>query len=88
MSRWTWTALALPFVACGVGLLLAIVIPAPRGAEHHCPGGVPRSACFYSPNQVGWDVAWSVGGFVIGLIGGISYWAARRARANGKAPPW
>ena len=86
MSRWVWSSIAIPFLSGGIGLLFANMISAQRGAEHSCPAGAPRSACFYAPDQTSWDVAWTVSGLVVGIILGASYWASHRARAKGKLP--
>jgi hypothetical protein len=65
--RWG-VSLLIPLVGALVGLGFASVVPAPPGAGHSCPAGVPRSACSYPPDQARWLLVWALAGFVVGLI--------------------
>jgi hypothetical protein len=63
-----WLLLAIGLAGGFLGLLIANLVDAPLGAGHHCPGGSRRIDCRYPPNQFRWDVTWTIGGAVVGLL--------------------
>jgi hypothetical protein len=63
-----WLLLATGLAGGLLGLLIANLIDAPLGAPHHCPHASGPNDCRYPPNQFRWDVRWTIGGVVVGLL--------------------
>jgi hypothetical protein len=60
--------LATGLAGGSIGLLIANLVDAPLGAGHHCPGGSQAKDCRYPANQFRWDLTWTLGGVVVGLL--------------------